>query len=399
MEQLRAELPLVEFIGLNPFIDIPERVVDLMYRPCQVSQLVELDFLARAGERFVVNQLDTIAFENPAYFGSDEDWVAYRDLTRLTLELAHGVAFLSEHSHEGVRAEGLLPPDTPWAVVSCGIDDPQIGGDGERPSALAGHAGDFLLCIGASYLHKNRHFALEAWAELRRRGLGWPPGPRRARRRRTATPSREEAEFLLRHPELRPHVVMPRRRLRGREALAAPAHALVLYPSTVEGFGLVPFEAAQVGTATLATRQGSLEEVLPAGIPALDSFDVAACADAAWELLHDAAATEALATALRVHSQQFTWDATADRLINLFTDALARPGGRVLVLEGEGSRPIGLASRAQRSGRAVSSSGTVERLVQAIISRPSLKHSLSPDGSRRQHVARNVISQVRRLRS
>jgi hypothetical protein len=37
--------------------------------------------------------------------------------------------------------------------------------------------------------------------------------------------------------------------------------------------------------------------------------------------------------------------------------------------------------------------------VQAVISRPNLKQRLSPNGSRRQHVARRVISQARRQRS
>ena len=171
----------------------------------------------------------------------------------------------------------------------------------------------------------------------------------------------------------------------------------MLYPSTIEGFGLVPFEAALHGVATLATRQGSLDEVLPPGIPVLDGFEIGAAADLAWELLHDAAAAEAIVSALRVRSQSFTWEATAERLLDLFGQALARPAGRTLVLEGEGPRPIGLASR-QRPRRAASSAGVVERVVHAVISRPGLKRGLSPDGSRRQQVARNVISQVRRQR-
>ena len=47
VEELRDELPDVEFIGRQPVPGLPERVVDLMYRPCQVSQLAELDFIAR----------------------------------------------------------------------------------------------------------------------------------------------------------------------------------------------------------------------------------------------------------------------------------------------------------------------------------------------------------------
>ncbi len=38
---------------------------------------------------------------------------------------------------------------------------------------------------------------------------------------------------------------------------------LVLYPSSAEGFGLVPFEAARFGTPTLFTRFGPLQELAP----------------------------------------------------------------------------------------------------------------------------------------
>ena len=43
---------------------------DLVYRPYQVSNLTELRFLHEVADRFVVNQLDTIAVENPAYFAA-----------------------------------------------------------------------------------------------------------------------------------------------------------------------------------------------------------------------------------------------------------------------------------------------------------------------------------------
>ena len=172
--------------------------------------------------------------------------------------------------------------------------------------------------------------------------------------------------------------------------------ALVVYPSTVEGFGLVPFEAACHGVATLTSRQGSLDEVLPPGIPVLEGFDVVDGADRAWRLLHDVSAADELAAALRAHGRSFTWAATAERLVDLFEQALRHPRGRVLVLEGEGEHPIGLASRAHRSARAAGSAARLERYVQAVITRPRLKNRLSPDGSRRQRVARSVISQTRR---
>jgi hypothetical protein len=149
----------------------------------------------------------------------------------------------------------------------------------------------------------------------------------------------------------------------------------------------------------LASRQASLEEVLPAGIPVLDGFDVDAAAEQTWRLLQDADARAALTEALRARSGEFTWDATAERLLELFGQALARPRRRVLVIDGEGVQPIGLARRSHAAGHTPSPTWKVERFVQAVISRPNLKQRLSPNGSRRQHVARRVISQARRQRS
>lgn len=170
----------------------------------------------------------------------------------------------------------------------------------------------------------------------------------------------------------------------------------MLYPSAVEGFRLVPFEAAHHGVPTLTTRRGGLDEVLPAGIPTLDGFGVPAAADLAWELLHDAVAAKELAEAVQIHGRRFTWDAVAARLLGLFDEALRRPRGRLLAIEGEGADPIGLAPRAVRPPPPGADHPSLEKIVRAVIDRPSLKQRLSPAGSRRQQVARSVITQARR---
>jgi hypothetical protein len=101
--------------------------------------------------------------------------------------------------------------------------------------------------------------------------------------------------------------------------------------------------------------------------------------------------------ALRERGAQFEWARTGDLLVELFQEVLRRPSGKVLVIEGEGEHPTGLASRAHRRS-STSGASVLERMVGGVISRPALKSSLSPDGSRRQRLARNVISQARRQR-
>ena len=393
VSELREEFADVEFVGVNAFVDRPDKVLDLVYRPCQVYSLAELDYMHAAGRRFVVNQLDSISFQVPAYHPNPQVWVSYRDLTRLALQLAHGVAFLSEHGRRVALAEGLIDETTLTAVVSCGISEPDPDLAARRPASLPEDLAGFLLCIGASYLHKNRRLALEVWDELRRRGWQGPivlAGPTPPNGSSLA----REAEFLLGRPDLRADVHTLAGITEAEKRWLYERAALVLYPSVIEGFGIVPFEAAAHGVPVLATRQGSMDETLPAGIPALDGFDVGRAADTAWALLHDVEAARQLVEALRERGRQYDWARTGDLLIDLFQEVLRRPRGRVIVIEGERDA-TGLASRSQRL-RVAHATNVIERMVGGVISRPGLKRGLSPDGSRRQRVARNVISQARR---
>lgn len=344
VERVRKELPDVEFVSLGD--GLPPDMVDLVYRPYQVTTGRELEFLYRAADRFVVNQLDTIAFENPMYFDGHDDWLAYRNLTRLTLKLAHGVAFPSRSARETAQSEGLLDPQKPTAIVGCGVDDPMDDQFEARPAPCAPCDDRFLLCIGASYLHKNHRFALELWTELRRRGwvgrivFAGPTPPYGNSHARVA-------EFLLTIPDLRGDVVTLGAITEAEKRWLYQRSALVLYPSTVEGFGLVPFEAARYGVPTLATRQASLDEVLPSEIPVLDGFDVVVGADRAWTLLHDGAAAKSLAHALQERRRLFTWESTAGKLMELFGAALAQPRGRLVALEGEGGKLVGFGANGQ----------------------------------------------------
>jgi GT2 family glycosyltransferase len=395
VRDLERELPDVEFVPIDHHAGPPPRMVDLAYRAYQVTGPDDVRFLTRVADRFVVNQLDTIAFDNPAYFESAEAWFAYRDTNRLALELAHGVVYISEFSRRSAAAHGLVPAGTPQAVVSAGVDG--LGADrpeseDARPSGIAPGDGGFLLCLGTSYLHKGRPFALDVWAQLRRRGwegrlvLAGPTPPHGHSRAR-------EAEQLLGAPDLRDGVVTIGAVSDAEKRWLYRHAALVLYPSAVEGFGLVPFEAAAFGVPTLAARSTALAEVLPDGIPTLDGFDVPQAADQAWDLLHDAEAAKALVEAVQIHGAKFDGDRVAEQVVATFEAALRRPRGRLVRLDGEGRRPVGVT----RDPVAPADGGmALERLVDAVIDRPGLKSRLSPEGSRRQKVARVVIAQARR---
>jgi hypothetical protein len=85
----------------------------------------------------------------------------------------------------------------------------------------------------------------------------------------------------------------------------------------------------------------------------------------------------------------------AERLVALFDAALAQPRRRVLSLHGDGVVPVAIGSGSDGL-RINPGSRRLETLVQGVIARPGLKRVLSPDGSRRQQAARDMIEVARR---
>ena len=123
--------------------------------------------------------------------------------------------------------------------------------------------GQFILCLGTDYAHKNRDLALAVLADLRRRGhahalvMAGPTVP-------YGSSQLAEANFLLHHGDTLESEVFLLPDLPSSERNWLIRHAdLVLYPSSAEGFGLVPYEAARFGTPTLFTRFGPLQELAP----------------------------------------------------------------------------------------------------------------------------------------
>ena len=101
--------------------------------------------------------------------------------------------------------------------------------------------------------------------------------------------------------------------------------ALVLYPSINEGFGIVPFEAAEAGTPTLSTRYASLAEVLGDDVLSLALHDVDADAATAWSILSDPAVAARQTERIRARGERFTWSAVAQRTWAFYERVLHMP--------------------------------------------------------------------------
>jgi glycosyltransferase involved in cell wall biosynthesis len=256
---------------------------DVVHRPYQVTSEEDLELLARLGERLVVTQLDLIAFRHRDYFESAQDWRRHQDLTRRALARTDRVVFLSEHAAAEAVAERLVEQErcdvVPMVLMAVDSDQPVAG---SRPDGAP--RGEFLLTIGNDFRHKNRPFAIELLARLRERG--WEGSLVLAGANVGAGSSRsQEAEYLARHRELAPFVHdLPAVSEAEKTWLYAHA-AAVAYPSSDEGFGLIPFEAARAGVPCLFAHQASLAELLPAEAAVLDLADAESSAERALPLL------------------------------------------------------------------------------------------------------------------
>jgi glycosyltransferase involved in cell wall biosynthesis len=337
-----ARMPGVELLP-------PDRVSrglvrsDIVHRPYAVGAADDLDLLRMVGERTVITQLDLIAYHNPAYFQNYARWERHRTLTRLTLSVADRVLFISDYAARDARTEELIDPHR-LEVVPMGVDH-HLGSLRPDPTAPPGAAGlasgEFLLCLGTDYLHKNRLFALRMLEELRRNheftgelvlaGPHVPVGSSRA----------EEAEYLAVRPELARSVrVLPAVDEAQKRWLYAHA-AAVLYPSTSEGFGFIPFEAAEHGTPCFFAPVTSLPDVLPGVTPVIEPWDPVASAARAAAVLADREAAAALVREISAAGARLCWDDCAERTLAAYATAAASPtrdvGGLLEALEGGGA--------------------------------------------------------------
>jgi glycosyltransferase involved in cell wall biosynthesis len=348
----------------------------LVHRPYQVFDPLELELIARLGDRFVVTHQDLISYRNPGYSRSFEDWDAFHRLTRLTLALADEVLFFSHHARADAVAEELVDEGRAH-VAHLGVDHraAQEHPDPVRPPAAPD--GAFILCIGTNFRHKNRAFALDVLHALRTRE-GWGgrlvfAGPHAA----AGTSAQEEAQWLAAHPETAPSVTDLGEVTDAEKAWLLREAGGVLYPTVYEGFGLVPFEAAASGTPCFYAWHTAMQETLPESAATIEQWNAAATSARIAKVLSDPAAAAGLVDAVAASARTLTWDATAAKVVDVYEQAVRAPDRTVVNLADDVGSPAALAARL--AGRPLNSLDLPEdayRAFRALASRPMLRRPL-----------------------
>ena len=287
--------------------------LDLLYYPASYSY-----FPAWNVGKVVVTVHDTMAYKHPdLIFPNRRGRLAWRIKERAAVRRADRLVTVSESARRDVMEWHRLP-ESAVGVIPEGPSEafyPRPAGPGS--DAVLDRRGidpsrRFLLYVGGLSPHKNLLRLIEAYA-------------------RSGAPA--DADLVLvgdlgdvfhtHVPELRGAVA--RLGLAGRvrftgfvpdEDLAhldSRAYALV-QPSLAEGFGLPPLEAMACGTPVLASRAGSLPEVIGDAGRFFEPTDVDAIADAIRRILDDPAGRDRLAARALNRSRLYTWDAAASAL-------------------------------------------------------------------------------------
>ena len=324
---LLEELPATEILAFEELSPCAPRST-LFHRPQQTFSPEDVALALALGERFVLSQLDLIAYRNPGYFADADSWQDYRRASRHGLCAAERVVVFSEHTRRELLSDALVDEER-IRVVPPGLDH-RTTVEPQRPAELDDPAGaeladGFLLCLGTDFRHKNRLFALRLLASLRA-AHDWRGSLVLAGTHIPIGSSLElERAFLAAHAELGDAVVSLGAVSEPEKAWLLAHAGAVVYPSVYEGFGLVPFEAALGGVPCVFAAQSSLAEEAPAGTATIVPWDADASAAAVHALLTDADARARHVDALAAAARELSWQAAAEAFVEIYRQAALAP--------------------------------------------------------------------------
>ena len=307
---------------------------DVVYRPYQFLRPEEVKWTSTCASRTILGQLDMIGFSNESYHPRLDMFFAARNMQRATMRNADRVITISNFARETILAECPDLELDRLSVVHCGTDHlSPVLQENLRIPAIAPLG--FVVCMAATFRHKNRWHAIRVFLELRKLGyqgslIVCGPEP-------FFGSSLEEETTLIASASETDRSAIHRLGMVSEQVkwwLLANADA-VLYPSIHEGFGLVPFEAANVGTPSLSGSTASLPEVLGTDVQLATSWDAKEWAHIVkgW-IEHPESARKQVEGVMR-RGQDLTWQKAAERTWEQIDLTLSTPVSRPTSYEGD----------------------------------------------------------------
>ena len=259
----------------------------------------------------VVSHLDVIAYTNPSYFPDVDTWQASQQQTFDALRMVDGIAWLTDSVRNSVKELRLVDN---VAQEVCGTVIPHRSGTTKIPQR--NESKPLVATIGTSYHHKSRMYSLRVFHQMVTAGwsgdlvlAGWSPP--------IGSSKLLEEEFVQSHG-----LVGRVSWVEGLEndeiaELITTATALI-QPSSLEGFGLVPFEAGLLGTPVFVAKRSSMKALLPEDFDGWLTNNPARDAERILDLTE--AHTQEIVTQLQQVAMNYSTEMYAQRLERLIRD-------------------------------------------------------------------------------
>ncbi len=267
----------------------------------------------------IVTAFDTMPLDYPEMvFANRRQHVAWQVKERLAICSARKVVTTSEYSKRTLLRHYGGPAER-YRVVPCAPSRSfQPIHDGDRiQTALGRYQIDpearYLLYVGGLSPHKNLPRLIEAFAASERPEL------------RFVIVGDLGDVFRTQIPEIREAVARHQVGLRVQFAGFVPDEDLaclynaalaLVQPSLIEGFGLPPVEAMACGVPVLASRAGSLPEVIGDAGLFFDPLKVHEMSAAIDRIAGDAALRAELALRAAARARLFRWSTAARRVVD-----------------------------------------------------------------------------------
>lgn len=310
-----AGLPTVSGETWARALNAPGPTLDVLHRPYQPGADTSLERYRQVARSVVITVLDFIAYDNARYHDTFDDWRKYCEAFDARVCAADQIVGISESVARRVQSQFAHRLALPVCAVPLGTDHLSVSPESGTTAAVSGIDGPFALVLGNDFAHKNRDFAVRVFESMCVRGyqgrlvlagfhldlgssFGYElDGARTARDRvvRLGAVSAAQKTQLLRDADV------------------------VLYPTSSEGFGLVPFEAAALGTPTAFVGFGPLRELMP-NVTAAQAWSVEAFAELALDLVRSPAAQVAQ---IQSAAAGLTWSNVADNMLSIYRRLMA----------------------------------------------------------------------------
>jgi glycosyltransferase involved in cell wall biosynthesis len=236
-----------------------EGETDIIWYPNQIDQRVDISQARQLGKRVVTTYLDLIAYDIPKYHASPEAWAAYRAMQRKIALSVDGITTISKDVAKRLYQETPRLDPKRIQAIPLGLDHITTDTKSEKPKDF-NPTKPFVLVLGNDFNHKNRDFAIKVWQELLNQGHTIDLVLAGLHVKSSSSKAAEQ-ELASKHVNLRGTITTLSHVSSEERTWLLSNAAAVLYPSSSEGFGFVPYEAAAVNTPTTFAAFGPLKEI------------------------------------------------------------------------------------------------------------------------------------------